>query len=479
MHLCLCGKIFNMKIFLYLIFLIALKCPAQQDLTLHGMTTIPQLKYTNPAFMPECKYYIGLPFISSWYFNFNNNGFVVSDLLKKRDDDSIYFDVDNMISKLSKNNYLSAARQIDYLSAGMKKNDEHYFFNITRKDFIRFSYPKDLIILLFKGNEAFIGKTANLEETGLHVSQYIEFGFGVAKNFNETLIIGAKIKYLFGISNISTKKSNISLYTAPGTYEITAKADVLLNTSGSVSNKLNSVSGKKINHGFSIDMEASYLINNKVNISASIIDLGFISWRENPKNYKIEDASFTFTGIDIFDFFDTTNTSDPIQSVIDSLKTTFEIEESSNAYNHTLIPRIYIGTSYLLNDNSDLSLLIQSEYFNKTLYPSLTIGYNRKIIDKVAVSINYSILNRSYNNIGLGFSMNLWPVQLYLVSDNIYYLFNLGMTSNFPGIDRNLIIPLKTKNAHVRFGVNLIFGRELKDFQLKKNKLIPRYKHEI
>ncbi|HIA05103.1 MAG TPA: hypothetical protein EYN71_00020, partial [Flavobacteriales bacterium] len=56
---------------------------AQLDATLYHMSTIPQVKYTNPASSSDYKWYIGLPGISSIYANVHHNGFVVADLLKK------------------------------------------------------------------------------------------------------------------------------------------------------------------------------------------------------------------------------------------------------------------------------------------------------------------------------------------------------------------------------------------------------------
>src|SRR5688572_8136642 len=75
---------------------------SQQDLTLYNMEMIPQRMYQNPALKPFANVNIGLPLISSEYFNVANTGFKYSQLIRKRADDSLYVDMDNMISKLGK-----------------------------------------------------------------------------------------------------------------------------------------------------------------------------------------------------------------------------------------------------------------------------------------------------------------------------------------------------------------------------------------
>ena len=113
---------------------------AQQNFTLYNMEAVPQRMYANPAFMPSnSKVYVGLPILSSEYLNFSNSGFKYSDLIKHRGD-SLYVDYENMLSKLSKNNYISAAFQHDILSFGFKIKKNYFSFNATEKINLRFPY---------------------------------------------------------------------------------------------------------------------------------------------------------------------------------------------------------------------------------------------------------------------------------------------------------------------------------------------------
>jgi len=61
------------------------------------------------------------------------------------------------------------------------------------------------------------------------------------------------------------------------------------------------------------------------------------------------------------------------------------------------------------------------------------------ILDELGVIGSYTIINRSYTNIGAGVYYNYAPVQVYLVTDNIVGLF----------------VPDAVKYANVHFGINL------------------------
>ena len=58
----------NILIFLVLfssVFVGSFQLKAQNDMIIHGMNIIPQSHYSNPAFMPQCRWHIGMPVLSS------------------------------------------------------------------------------------------------------------------------------------------------------------------------------------------------------------------------------------------------------------------------------------------------------------------------------------------------------------------------------------------------------------------------------
>lgn len=449
-------KTFNKLSILIILLNIANSLFAQQDLVLYNMRYVPQRNYANPALWNNAKVNIGLPIISSIYFNLGNSGFKYSDLVKKRANDSLYFDVENMVGKLAKNNYLFFNTQVDLLSFGFRIKEKNYLsVNITDKTDIRFRYPKDLIEFAWRGNGALLDKEL-MFNLGFDMMHYTEYGLNFSRKINDKLTVGARLKYLNGKENIQTKRSDVTLLTDSKGFDITAQSDILINTAGIADTGAFSNSDfvkyyfRRSNNGVAGDIGATYKPIDKLMISASVNDIGYISWNAHVRNYgsKNPGAKFTYTGIDLNQAFNDSSSIDEIfQKVADSLANTFEIVETQNAYKTGLGPKMYLGANYNVTDNSDFGLLFYSRFFDKKLHPGVSLSYNIRLGRILALSAAYSIYNRSYNNFGLGASLNLGFMQWYIATDNL-----LGP-----------ILPQNAKLVHLHSGFNMTFGRDKKD----------------
>ena len=428
---------------------------AQQDLTLYNMEVVPQRMYVNPAFFPSySKVNIGLPAISSNYLSLSNSGFKYSDLVRHRADDSLYIDYNNMLSKLAKRNYISSSIRIDLLSFGFAVKNNYFSFNATEKIDVRFSYTKDFMSFLGKGNGASLGQEQNFG-FGLNMTHYREYGLGYSRKIDDRLTVGGKVKYLYGMENISTERSNVSLTTDPNDFSLTAKSDIKINMSGLDSTSTNNISkdpsaylSKRKNNGMGIDLGGTYKLTEKISLSASMIDLGFIKWKDDSHmNIQSHDknASFTYKGIDLNNFINKDSTNNPTKKVTDSLQKVFKLDSTHNTYTTKLSTQLYLGGNYYFREKINVGAVAYGQFFDKKIHPALALSFNQRLGRWLNYSVSYSMYNRSYNNIGLGMGLNLGPVQLYTVSDNL-----LGA-----------IFPQNTKNLHLHFGINLTFGRKL------------------
>ena len=102
--------------------------------------------------------------------------------------------------------------------------------------------------------------------------------------------------------------------------------------------------------------------------------------------------------------------------------------------------------------------------FKGRLREQLTISANFYPIKEIAGSLSWSIMNRTFNNFGIGLSFNPGPFNLYIISDNIPLTFAVEQSSGAP-------IPYKARTANIRFGINFVFGchkekKKLKDLPL-------------
>jgi outer membrane protein OmpA-like peptidoglycan-associated protein len=435
---------------------------AQQDLTIYNMPNISQSTRVNPSQAPVNKFYIGLPVISSVYFQLSNSSFKYHDLYKIRPDDSVNIDIDNTIKKLKKTNFLKTSFNTDLISFGFKMQRSYFTANVTEHVNFAFLYSKDLINLLDQGNGPYIGQQLDFTKTGFDATHYRDYSIGWAYEVDEKWRTGIRIKYLYGMENYSSSAGDFGFYTASDDYTLEVPTDVIIRTSsldnsdegyqqfdtsdsGLRTKHIKDYLFKRKNKGFAADLGASYKYNETWDFSLSVVDLGYIKWKEDVKNYKTAAGKYEFSGVDLIRFIN--DTSANLEAVLDSIGETFKSAESNESYTSYLPMHIYLGANYRINENSFAGALVHTEFFKKTVQPTVTLSYNLQVGRHLTTSLSYSYMNHTFDNIGLGMAVNVGAVQLYTVTDNVI----------------GLIAPLDARNTQVHFGINLIFGRPMKD----------------
>lgn len=473
---------------------------AQQDFTLMNLDNIQQIQYVNPALRPQARLNIGLPGVSSLYFNHYNSVFTPKDLFDV-DGGSTTLRVDHLKKMWKKNNDISISAKVDLLHFGFAVQKNYFSFNITENIYSRVTLPGDLLRFPLTGNASddIENGTLDFSNFGIEANHYREYSLGFQRQWNDKLSVGGKLKYLYGMENIHTKKSDFTLATDPDTFDWTINGEFAANTSGvyfdqiSVDSLVDLIDIDKEdlkdyflrrkNRGLGIDIGATYQLTEKLSLAASLVDLGFINWKNNNKNIVSKDGSFVFKGVNYSNvlFAPDSTRQDTIDAafaqVQDDLETAFDVSNNTDAYKTALISRFYLSGSYELykteKTSGKASALVHGEFLRGRLRPSLTVSYTQKLGRMLQASASYSMLNRSYNNLGLGMSVNFGSFQFYVVTDNV-------LASSFASLksDEDVIpYPYSAKNMHVRTGINLTFGRKNKDIDgdgvKDKNDLCP------
>ncbi len=443
------------------------------------MERIPQVMYGNPARTPESKMYLGLPILSSVYLNFTNTGFKYSDLISHTSpsgvtDDSLHLNIDNMLGKLSKYNFIGAGLNTDLFSFGLRLGSNFFRLGITEKVQFRFGYPKDFMKFVLKGNGAFLGQTASFKDFGVDASHYREYGLGFSRDLDPKLTVGVYLKYLYGMENINTENSDVSLTTAEQDFQLTSLATYRVNTSyptsttvddsGVVHTKYDMGNTHSYlfgsgNRGFAADFGAVYKLNDHFEFTASLLNLGSIRWKSGVTNYSATGANVSFDGLDFSAYLGDTSTSQrdsALKHLGDSLSAQFKPTTTYEPYTTKLSPQIMLGANYYLSEHYFAGILLRAELNKYVFMPSMTLSFNGRLTQLMSASVSYSILNKSYNNIGFGLASTIAAQQLYLVTDNV-----LGM-----------FLPQNAKNINVRFGYIFVFGH--KGLKVEKPKPIDK-----
>lgn len=456
-------------LFLVIISLSWNRLSAQSEGTLTFMNSLPQVVINNPAFIPKYKISIGIPGSSIMGY-YANNAFSYNDMIRYVND-SVKADLSKLNGALKPQNYITQVAQVDLLRLGLRINSRLYItLNSTAKAYNREMIPKDLVQVFINGNTTSLGKTETLSPKAESFS-LIETALGGAYQVDNKLTVGARVKYINGLTNVTTESSTLNLTTDKSTYALTASAGMDVRTSGiynlTQSNyDLGSNIGKYFsNFGLAIDVGATYKIFDRLTVGASLIDIGAIHWKNNTYGYSLDPAKayYTFQGVDLGKVLNGDNSY--LNSLGDSLQNKFKVKEGEiGSYNTPLPGKMYLTGMYEIQRNLTVGGVFFLEKFRERLSASLTLGVNKHFGKIFSAAASYSMVSNTYNNFGLGMSLNLSPFQLYIVGDNLLSASMVKDVNSFA---------TQTKFFNVRLGLNFVIGFDKKDQRAAKEKGTP------
>ncbi len=446
------------------------------------MTNLRQSIYTNPARMQDCGFSFSFPML-----NLNTSLFLstlnVNNIFSVDNAGQYYVDFDKIASNSADFNYLYNSNQISLFSFGVRIGYPLYLhMDHSIKASFYANYPRGLMEFLAQGispsNPSFVLTDFNLSST-IYKQTSLSAGFKLTKD----LTIGASIKRLTGLATFYTRSTTFNLtidtandanypmnittaydffYAGPVGFTYT---DSLVVDSNSAllaySNNPSFSTLKSIispnNHGWALDLGFVYKPIKYVEVSGSIIDLGYIKWKTNSKEISHQETSYYFDGLDIL------NDTNATEKFIDTLKTLIEPTVADNEFTTYLNTRIYLGVAvkpveYLSLGFAFQSIKLQPRNWMNIYHFSaaVNVGYGWSLTG------TYSIYPHSYNNFGMGLALKLGPMQLYFITDNLA-LPNFGISyftnSNTPPDQNSATLWLKkTQLANFHFGLNFNFG---------------------
>ncbi len=446
------------KLFIYSLLIIAIAGSgfAQNSLSFYhlGNTTF-QNSYYNPASIPEGKVFIGLPVLSGVHFDFNNK-FGYSDFISKTETGGNQIDLNLLLDAFQKNNMISTQLAINLFHFGISTNTGSTFSVYANERIeMDFLYPKSFMEFVIKGNGNNVGETVKIGKTRLSARHFREFGLGYAKSISKELSIGVHVKYLQGLLNMSTPGNfTADITTNKDDYSLelemqngvlrTSGLDIYQGNSGNIGTHMIS-SG---NRGAAIDLGFNYQMDRNNVFSASLVDMGFISWKTDIKNQTLADTSMVYSGIDLSD-------PDNLEKQIeDSLINKFKdrLTESYDPYITMLDPKLYLSWTFHTPTGGDLIATSGTRYIQGQLKMLYGAGYRHSFGNYFTGSINVTKLPQQFLNLGAAISLKGGPAQLYLAADQVA---TLDVT--------------KFKAFDFRFGINFIIGQRDPEILAKKD----------
>jgi Family of unknown function (DUF5723) len=420
-----------------LLLIFASQMQAQQELGLHFLRQTWQSNSTNPAFVQDANLTIGLPGI---YSAIAFDGPTYNQIVSKQNGKTVV-DIDKLIGQLEAQNTVRNELGIPSLSLSFKLKNLHLSIGHTVKYNAFLKYPKTLPQVVWQGNAQFIGETVDLGNE-LELTSYHELMAGLAYKIGK-VTLGANAKFLSGIAGASTDREHhsVSLYTDPDIYQITLNGDYILHSAGTVDYqefedvkvdldyaKLTAKQFFSQNNGMAFDFGLRAELG-KLELAASILDLGKITWDDNVTDYSAT-QTYTYDGLD----FSGALTGDEVEfgDALDTLKAIFKVQETLGSYETKLTRKAYLSARYKLTEQVTLSGLFYNENYRDEPYSSVAVGVNYSPLKYLNAGLTYAFKQPdSYNNLGLNLVLTLGPVQVFGVTDNLFSLINPGDASSY------------------------------------------------
>lgn len=417
--------------YIYLItaLLLSVSAYAQQEFTLHTLDHLAQSSHTNPAIIPRNN--VSITLASSVQANFKNTGFnynFLSSQVATNEDGQRVLDLGTLAENLNlrDDEFMHAGASVDLFALSFKARKNRFSLNVTEHVQARLHYNGGLFNVLAQGNIP--GSNAQIGDYRMNAFHYREVGIGYNRKLldDNRLVVGGRVKALFGMANINTVRSDVNLQTGTEAemYEITASSDILLQTSGvdMLENGDLDYLLNLNNRGVGVDLGITYEYSNALQFSASVINLGAIQWNEGITNYASR-GEFTFRGIEGEGMFNGSFSVDPSE-ITDSLQNAFAFEETQESYRTMLPTQVYLSAFYRLGLTTTATGTLYSEFING-FRRGMVVGINQRAGRWFQASLTYAMHAHAYNNLGFGIVLGT-NVQIYAVTDNLLAFTNPG-----------------------------------------------------
>jgi len=218
------------------------------------------------------------------------------------------------------------------------------------------------------------------------------------------------------------------------------------------------------NRGFGFDLGVIYKFNDKFKTNASVTDLGLIFWRGSITQFNAQ-GKFTWSGLELTD---TTNFDEIFSNLGDSIANAFTFSPTdATRYVLSLPTKIYLGATYQLHERILLGVVNKTMFLKNRPHTSLTFSANLKPIKSITTTFTYSLMDNTFNNLGLGLAFGRKGVQFYIATDKVPISF--AMLNGIP-------LPYTARTFDIQFGLNIIFGCKKK---IKKIEPLACPQHKV
>ena len=463
----------------------------------------------NPALTPT-KGYFNLSVIGAVNATVGSTSLGYQDIIDIIDDGDDFYTKPDFMNRLKDNNKLNVNFSTEILSAGWYKGKNFWSFNIGLRTDIGANLTKNMFTFLNEMEtveENWRNSNYDISGQQLNINAYTEIGLGLSRQINSRLTVGARVKALLGIGNMELKLNRVAMsanlpsdqqinqwssesywnsmtpsQAAQAAQELKDKfnnyhANLTVGAELKSSFKgleLQEEEGKDYvtdfdfdsgklgiaGYGFGIDLGAYYKILDNLTVSASVLDLGFISWSKsstkiasaNPDPIDIKGSTYA-NMVDPNNPNTVMNAVNQLQNdaqgymdrvtngdVLDYDMLQLEVSDAKESRKSRLASTLVLGAEYgFFNNKLAVGVLSTTRFVQPDALTELTFSANYRPKSWFNVALSYSAIQSAGKSFGLG--LKLGP--LFVGTDYMFLGKNSNSVNGFVGVS----IPLGGRKA--------------------------------
>ena len=463
----------------------------------------------NPALTPT-KGYFNLPVIGAVNATVGSTSLGYQDIIDIIDDGDDFYTKPDFMNRLKDNNKLNVNFSTEILSAGWYKGKNFWSFNIGLRTDIGANLTKNMFTFLNEMEtveENWRNSNYDISGQQLNINAYTEIGLGLSRQINSRLTVGARVIALLGIGNMELKLNRVAMSAnlpsdqqinqwSSESYWNSMSPSQAAQAAQELKDKFNNYhanltvgaelkssfkglelqeeegkdyvtdfdfdSGKLgiAGYGFGIDLGASYKILDNLTVSASVLDLGFISWSKsstkiasaNPDPIDIKGSTYA-NMVDPNNPNTVMNAVNQLQNdaqgymdrvtngdVLDYDMLQLEVSDAKESRKSRLASTLVLGAEYgFFNNKLAVGVLSTTRFVQPDALTELTFSANYRPKSWFNVALSYSAIQSAGKSFGLG--LKLGP--LFVGTDYMFLGKNSNSVNGFVGVS----IPLGGRKA--------------------------------
>lgn len=394
--------------------------------------------------------------------------------------------VARMIGEEDKQMGIDLYQQTDIFHFGFRSKKSYFSINSTLVNEAAIRVPKDLLGLAFLGNGAFIGNDADIDFSGNQIRSYLKNTFSYGRFLTNELSVGVNASLINGISDLNIEQARFGIGTDTGTASIyslklngalngrasllgvdveDALNDSTFDAKKTVMDQLNQIS-LGTNQGYAFGFGAVYRLNEKFRFSLAVQNLGSIVWNLGAQELKMNESEWVWNGLDT-NQIDNLN-DDIAQQLQDTFLSKFNIRGSKiESYTTQLKPRYTLGAEFLLLPRTHIQAFGGYGFGINGDKSFISTTVHQELGEWVDLRVGYSLYDvaNPVHRLGLGFSLNLGPLQIFGSVNDVLGIVSYGtsnVTSGMVGVNINIgrrkdrdydEVPDKRDSCYKTFGI--------------------------